>query len=99
MLSARVRITATDEGRETLLATLAAEVDQVPSMFKGFELFVVSVDAADRNTIMITEEWSTKEQFDLYVGSDHFAETMKVAAPCLAAPPNSAYYLGERVGP
>lgn len=99
MLIARVQVTATDEGRQTLVDALTAEADQIQSMFDGCELYVVSVDTSHPNTVMIAEEWTTKADFDTYVGSDHFSTTMAVAGPCLAAPPNSAYYIGERVGP
>ncbi|MEE8600974.1 putative quinol monooxygenase [Euzebya tangerina] len=99
MLTARVRVTATDEGRQTLIDTLSAEAASVPTTFEGCELFVVSVDTHDPNTVMIAEEWATKDDFDTYVASDHFKKTMAIAGPCLAAPPDSAYYQGDRVGP
>lgn len=99
MLIARVQVTATNEGRQTLVDALTAETSQIESRFAGCELYVVSVDTSNPNTVMIAEEWATKADFDAYVGSDHFAETMAVAGPCLAAPPNSAYYEAERVGP
>ncbi len=99
MLIARVRVTATDEGRQTLVDTLIAEAGQIPSQFEGCELFVVSVDAADPKTVMIAEEWRTRDLFDAYQNSEHFAQIMTIAGPCLAGPPDSAYYEGERVGP
>jgi quinol monooxygenase YgiN len=99
MLIARVQVTATDEGRQTLVDALTAEANQIQSRFDGCELYVVSVDTSDPNTVMIAEEWATKAGFEAYVGSDHFSKTMAVVGPCLAAPPNSAYYEGERVGP
>ena len=99
MLIARVRVTATDEGRETLVTTLTTEAGRIQSMFEGCELFVVSVDTDDPNVVMIAEEWETKEHFEAYTSSQHFADTMAQAGPCLASPPESAYYLGERVGP
>ncbi|MEM9131745.1 MAG: antibiotic biosynthesis monooxygenase family protein [Actinomycetota bacterium] len=99
MLTARVRVTATDEGRDTLVNTLTTEAGRVRSLFDGCELFVVSVDTADPNVVMIAEEWASKEHFEAYTGSAHFAEIMGAAAPTLAAPPDSAYYESERVGP
>ncbi len=99
MLVARVQVTATDEGRDTLIDTLTSEAGRIQSLFEGCELFVVSVDTKNPNAVMIAEEWTTKEQFDNYTASQHFADTMAVAGPCLAAPPNSAYYEAERVGP
>jgi quinol monooxygenase YgiN len=99
VLIARVRVTATEEGRQTLFDALTAEAVQVPSKFEGCELFVVSVDTAEPNTMMIAEEWSTRDRFDAYQASEHFAAIMNVAGPCLAGPPSSAYFVGERVGP
>ena len=99
MFIARVQVTATNEGRQTLVDTLSTEAGRITSMFGGCELFVVSVDATNQNTVMIAEEWSTKELFETYQTSEHFSETMAAVAPCLAGPPKSAYYEGERVGP
>lgn len=99
MLIARVRATATDEGRETLIETLSAEAGRIPTMFEGCELYVVSVDTADPNTVIIAEEWQSRELFEAYQTSEHFSGIMAVAALCLAAPPDSAYYDGDRVGP
>ena len=59
----------------------------------------VQVTATNQNTVVIAEEWSTKELFETYPTSEHFSETMAAVAPCLAGPPNSAYYEAERVGP
>ncbi|MEM9036530.1 MAG: putative quinol monooxygenase [Actinomycetota bacterium] len=99
MLIARVRVTATDDGRQTLVDALTTEAGRITERFEGCERFAVSIDTTDPNTVVLAEEWTTKEHFDAYVGSDHFAELMSAAAPCLAGPPDSAYYLGERVGP
>jgi quinol monooxygenase YgiN len=99
MLIARVRVTATDAGRQTLIDTLTAEAAQVPSKFEGCELFVVSVDTTEPNTMMIAEEWTTRDRFDAYQASEHFAAIMNVAGPCLAGPPSSAHFVGDRVGP
>ncbi len=99
MLVARVRVTSSPEGIEPLVELLTAEAERVPSMFTGCQMFVVSVDAADENTVMIAEEWSSKEQFDAYQTSEHFASIMGSALPLLAGPPDSAYYEGELVGP
>lgn len=99
MLIARVRVTATDEGRDTMLDTLTAEAGVVPHLFDGCELFAVSVDGTDANTIMIAEEWATRSDFERYQTSDHFAAIMATVAPHLAGPPDSAYYVGDRVGP
>lgn len=68
-------------------------------MFDGCELYVVSVDTADPRTVMIAEEWSSKTSFDAYQASDHFSEIMATVGSCLAWPPQSSYYEGERVGP
>ncbi len=99
MLTARVQVTATNEGRQTLVDTLTTEAGRIQSLFDGCELFVVSVDTSNPNSVMIAEEWSTKEHFEAYTTSDHFKQTMAAVGPCLAGPPNSAYYVGERVGP
>lgn len=99
MLIARVKVTADEERRDELVDTLAAEAETMPEAFDGCELFVVSVAADDPNTVLIAEEWETKDHFDAYVGSAHFASVMSKVAPCLAGPPDSAYYEGERVGP
>ena len=99
MFIARVQVTATNEGRQSLVDTLSTEAGQIASMFEGCELFVVSVDETNQNTVMIAEEWSTKELFETYQTSEHFSETMAAVAPCLTGPPKSAYYEGERVGP
>lgn len=99
MLVARVQVTATDEGRQTLVDTLAAEAERVESLFEGCELYVVSIDTANPNTVMIAEEWTSKDFFETYQTSDHFAATMNEVGPCLASSPNSAYYDGQRVGP
>lgn len=99
MLIARVRVTATDEGRQTLIDALTTGAGRIQSMFDGCELYAVSVDTSDPNTVMIAEEWETRDHFDKYHTSDLFSNTMAVAGPCLASPPNSAYYDSERVGP
>lgn len=99
MLIARVRVTATPEGRQTMVDTLVREAGRVATLFAGCELYVVSIDTRDANTVMIAEEWTTSEHFEAYTSSPHFAETMATVGPCLAGPPDSAYYVGDRVGP
>lgn len=99
MLVARVRVTAVPEHRQTLIAALTAETELVPAQFAGCERFDVSVDTTDENAVLIIEEWTSREHFEAYTSSDHFAGVMSVAGPCLAGAPDSAYYEAARVGP
>jgi len=99
MLIARVRVTATEEGRPTLIERLTAEAVTVPESFDGCERYAVTVDAADPATVVLVEEWASRADFEAYTSSPHFASVMGAVAPCLAGPPDSAYYEGELVGP
>ena len=99
MFTARVALSCSPEGRQALLDHLAEEAAVVPKKFDGCEFYIVSVDANDSEHVLIAEEWTDRTAFDAYQQSDHFAQTLETLTPCLAAPPNSAYYDSTRVGP
>lgn len=99
MFTARVIVEPTEEGRDRVLELLTAETESVPASFDGCDLFVVSVESAGAERIVLAEEWQSRADFERYTGSDRFAATMSEVGPLLAGPPDSAYYESERVGP
>ena len=99
MFTARVIVEPTPEGRDRVVELLTAETESVPEAFAGCELFVVSVESAGAERVVLAEEWSSRDDFERYTSSDQFAATMAAVGPLLAGPPNSAYYEAERVGP
>lgn len=99
MFTARVMLTCSPTGRQSVIERLSEEASVVPSRFQGNELYAVSVDTHDDHRVMIAEEWSNRSAFEAYQQSAHFSETMAAVKPCLAVPPNSSYFESTRVGP
>ncbi len=99
MFTARVIVEPTAESRERVIELLTEETKSVPDRFEGCELFVVSVETSGAERVVLAEEWTSKSHFEQYTGSAAFASVMAAVGPLLAAPPNSAYYEAELVGP
>jgi quinol monooxygenase YgiN len=99
MFVARVNLVTTADGRQMLIDQLSRETTETPANFAGCERFDVSVSSTDPHRVRLLEEWTSREAFDLYRESDFFAHAMAKLGPCLAEPPDSAYYDAVKVGP
>ena len=99
MFCVRVAVRVKSEGRERFLAQLKKEEREVPDRFAGCARFAVFSDPADPDSLLLYEEWTSREAADRYLRSDYFREAGEVLFPLMDGAPDSAYYEAERVGP
>jgi quinol monooxygenase YgiN len=99
MFTVRVAVRVRPEGREEFIAQLKKEEAEVPARFGGCERFAVYSDPSEPDSVLLYEEWATREAADAYMTSDYFRESGAVLFPLMDGSPDSAYYESERVGP
>lgn len=99
MFCVRVAVRVKPEGRDRFVAQLKTEALEVPDRFKGCERFAVLSDPSDPDSVLLYEEWSTRDAAEAYIGSDYFRESADVLFPLMDGVPDSAYYEAQRVGP
>lgn len=99
MFCVRVAVRVKPEGRDRFVAQLKTEEREVPERFAGCERFAVFSDPADPDSVLLYEEWKTREAAEAYLGSDYFREAGAILFPLMEGRPDSAYYEAERVGP
>jgi quinol monooxygenase YgiN len=99
MFTVRVAATLTDDGHAPAMAQLRRESAEVPHRFPGCERFQIFVDPDDPRHVLVYEEWRDRAAFEGYRSSEYFEQGGAVLFPAMAAPPDSAYYESERVGP
>jgi quinol monooxygenase YgiN len=99
MFCVRVAVRVKPEGRDEFLAQLKKEEREVPERFGGCARFAVYSDPVDPDSLLLYEEWATKEAADAYLQSDYFREAGAVLFPLMDGAPDSAYFAAERIGP
>jgi quinol monooxygenase YgiN len=99
MFCVRVAVRVRPEGREPFLAQLKKEEREVPGRFEGCVRFAVFSDPEDRDSLLLYEEWASRDAAHAYLGSDYFREAGAILFPLMDGAPDSAYYEAERVGP
>lgn len=99
MFCVRVAMRVKPQERERVLAYLKNEEREVPERFSGCERFAVFSDPADPDSLLLYEEWASKEVADAYLESDELRESGTALFPLIDGPPDSAYFEAVRVGP
>ncbi len=99
MFCVRVAVRVKPDGRERFVAQLKTEEREVPERFAGCERFAVFSDPADPHSVLLYEEWKTREAAEAYLRSDYFRDAGAILYPLMEGRPDSAYYVAERVGP
>jgi quinol monooxygenase YgiN len=99
MFTIRVAVRVRPEGRARFLTQLKREEQEVPERFDGCERFAVYSDPSDPNSLLLYEEWASREAADAYLTSDYFRAAGTVLYPLMDGSPDSAYYEADRVGP
>lgn len=99
MFTMRVAIRVRPDGRERFLAQLKKEEQEVPERFEGCERFAVYHDPVDPDSLLLYEEWTSRQAADAYLQSDYFEAGGAILFPLMDGAPDSAYYEAERVGP
>lgn len=99
MFCVRVAVRVKPEGRDRFVAQLKTEEQEVPDRFSGCERFAVLSDPCDPDSVLLYEEWSTRDAAETYMGSEYFRESADVLFGLMDGAPDSAYYEAERVGP
>jgi quinol monooxygenase YgiN len=99
MFTIRVAVRVLPEGREQFLGQLKKEEREVPARFEGCERFAVYADPDDAGSLLLYEEWTSREAAEAYLTSDYFRAAGEVLFPLMDGSPDSAYYQAERVGP
>ncbi|MDN5860264.1 MAG: antibiotic biosynthesis monooxygenase [Pseudonocardia sp.] len=99
MFIVRVAVRVLPEGREQVVAQLRKEEREVADRFAGCERFAVFSDPADPDSLMLYEEWASRQDAERYMASDYFEVASRVVFPLMNGAPDSAYYEAQRVGP
>ena len=99
MFCVRVAVRVKPGSRDEFVAWLKREEQEVPDQFPGCERFAVFSDPADPHSVLLYEEWATREAAEAYLRSDAFRASGEVLFPLMDGAPDSAYYEAERVGP
>jgi quinol monooxygenase YgiN len=99
MFCVRVAVRVKPQGRDRFLAQLKKAEREVPERFSGCARFAVYTDPTDPDSVLLYEEWTTKEAADTYLQSDYFREAGALLFGLMDGAPDSACYVADRVGP
>lgn len=99
MFTIRVAACVHPDGHDQFVAHLQREQQEVPARFDGCQRFAVYCRPDDANSILIYEEWRSRDDFDVYRTSEYFTASGAVLFPLMDGAPDSAYYESELVGP
>ncbi|MCB0650555.1 MAG: antibiotic biosynthesis monooxygenase [Saprospiraceae bacterium] len=80
-------------GNGQKLAEILLEASRLVSTAKGFGMYMVSLDAADQDAVVITEVWDSKEDHDNSLKSDKVKALIGQAMPILAEMPTGGMVL------
>lgn len=80
-------------GNGQQLADILLEASRLVSTAKGFGMYMVSLDAADQDAVVITEVWDSKEDHDNSLKSDKVKALIGQAMPILAEMPTGGMVL------
>lgn len=75
------------EGNEERLSSILLKASELVSTAKGCQLYLVSLDNEESNTVWTTEIWDSKEDHDHSLSIIGVKELISQAMPLLAAPP------------
>src|SRR5262245_6310036 len=99
MFTVRVAVRVRPEDRDHFVTQLKKEEREVPALFAGCERFTLYSDPADPDSLLLYEEWASREAAHAYLTSDYFASGGEILFPLIEGSPDSAYYESTRVGP
>lgn len=99
MFVVRVALRIKPEMIESFQLQADQESREVPQRFDGCHRYAFYRQVAEADAFLLYEEWSSRESFQAYRTSDYFESVGSRLRPMLSAPPDSAYYAAERVGP
>jgi quinol monooxygenase YgiN len=99
MFVVRVKLRVKPEVLGSFRQHAEQESHEVPQRFEGCHAYAFHGQVADDEAFLLYEEWSSRESFEAYRTSDYFGSVGSRLRPMLSAPPDSAYYTAERVGP
>jgi quinol monooxygenase YgiN len=83
----------TTPGNGEKLADILLEASKLVSNAKGFGLYMVSLDSEDKDAVIVTEVWDTKEDHDNSLKSDAVKALIGKAMPLLAEMPKGGQVL------
>jgi len=86
------KLTATAGNRDKL-ATILLEAAKLVATAKGCQLYFVSIDNEDENTVWVTEAWDSKEDHDNSLKVEGVRELIGQAMPILAGVPQKGQEL------
>ncbi|TVZ25338.1 quinol monooxygenase YgiN [Gillisia sp. Hel_I_86] len=69
------------------LSSILLKASELVSRAKGCQLYLVSIDSEDPNTIWTTEIWDSKEDHYNFLSVIGVKELISQATPLLASPP------------
>jgi quinol monooxygenase YgiN len=75
------------EGNSEKLSSVLLKASELVSTAKGCQLYLVSLDEEELNTVWTTEIWDSREDHDNSLSVIGVKELISQAAPLLAAPP------------
>lgn len=79
-----------DDNAETFLQ-MARELLQVTRGFEGCESIDISIDTDDRNHLVMTEKWTSKEDYQAYLAFRTEDGTLEKLGALLSGPPVFSY--------
>jgi quinol monooxygenase YgiN len=99
MFTVRVAVRARPGDREQFVTQLKKEEQEVPALFAGCHRFAVYADPSDPDSLLLYEEWASREAASAYMSSEYFEAGGQILYPLMDGSPDSAYYESVRVGP
>ena len=81
------------EGKRDELATILLEASRLVSELKGCQIYLVSKDIEEENTIWVTEVWDSKEDHAQSLTLDSVRALIMQAIPLLASQPEKGHDL------
>ncbi|KAA3639746.1 MAG: antibiotic biosynthesis monooxygenase [Bacteroidetes bacterium] len=80
-------------GNGQQLADILLEASKLVSTAKGFGLYMVSLDQEDKDAVIVTEVWDSKEDHDESLKSEAVRTLIGKAMPLLAEMPKGGQVL------
>ncbi len=99
MFVIRVALHVNEDALERFEEQARAETREVPEKFAGCLRYGFHAGVGVPGSFLLYEEWRDRESFEAYRTSDYFRDVGGKLRPLLAAPPESAYFDAELVGP
>lgn len=80
-------------GNGGTLASILLEASRLVSTAKGCQLYIVSVDKEDKNTVWVTEVWDSKDDHDNSLNVEGVKALISQVMPILDVPPQKGQEL------